>query len=264
MSISMSEISGASFANAPSLQSQSQPSNPETALDRLTEAPKPFDIGLAQWSGMTSTEQARATALADNPIQLARVDVLPNGTVAIRPEDRLRSDAPDVTLPNNDVGAAGFSPGFWTHDYLVTNLAPPSLQGPAGLAAVERALVANPTPGQDNPSTAAGARNDVGRLTPFDGGDNFVRSYVIQSNDPRRSDAVVNYTQAGEHALAEGFVLRYAELRADGRVELVTYGEGNAGIQSNNTDFLWRGEVTRVWSGNAQEIFNQAQQPGRN
>lgn len=255
MSLSVPNLS---LGNSATLSTPPMPSSPESALDLLSGGSRPPSIDLAQWSSMTTSEQARATAPEADPVQFARVDVLPNGAVLIRPEDRLRSDIPDVTLPNNQVGAAGFSPGFWTHDYLVPTLAPPTLQGPQGLAAIERALVADPTPGRDAPSSAEGARNDVGRLVPWDRGDNFVRSYVIQSNDSRRSDAVVNYTIRGEHALSEGFVLRYAELRPDGRIELVTYGEGNAAIQSNNTDRIWRGEVNEVWTRNAQEIFNQA------
>lgn len=92
-----------------------------------------------------------------------------------------------------------------------------------------------------------------------DGGDNFVRSYVIPSSDPNRSATVVNYTVSGEHTMHEGFVMRFAELRADGRVELVTYGEGNAFKQMEALSAIWEPIVARVWTENATEIFNTAQ-----
>jgi hypothetical protein len=160
-------------------------------------------------------------------------------------------------LPNN-VGAEGFSPGILSHDYVVLNLAPPSLVGQAGLALVGQALAADPTPGNDGLPSATGTRNDVGGLVFFDGGDNFVRTYTIPSSDRRRSQTIVNYTIQGEHAMSEGFVLRFGRLRTDGRIVLVTYGEGNAIWQSKATGFLWRREVARVWTENANAIFTAA------
>lgn len=93
---------------------------------------------------------------------------------------------------------------------------------------------------------------------PFDEGDNFVRSYVIPSTNPRRTAAVVNYTIRGEHASDEDFVLRFAELRRDGSIGLITYGEGNALVQSEATAGLWRDDVAAAWTGNAREIFRNA------
>lgn len=98
---------------------------------------------------------------------------------------------------------------------------------------------------------------------PFDGDDNFVRSYGIPTTDPRRSAAVVNYTMQGEHAMSEGFVIRFARLRPDGRIELVTYGEGNALTQSSYSRFYRGGVVARVWTENATEIFIAAERANR-
>ncbi|HEX8389100.1 MAG TPA: hypothetical protein VF636_08795 [Sphingomonas sp.] len=248
-----SPITRASAATAPP-----RSSTPERALEAITSAERPIAEGLAQWSSLSSAERLRTASGAPEPrIELARAEVR-NGRVFVIPERDLRSDLPTLNLPNN-VGARGFSPGLMTHDYLVPVLAPRELSGPAGLAAVGRALVANPTPGRDQPSSPTGTRNDVGGL-PYlpDGGDNFVRSYVIPSSDPRRSAAVVNYTIRGEHALNEGFVLRFAELRRDGRIELVTYGEGNALKQSEAIELIWGPMVTEAWAVNANEVFRAA------
>jgi hypothetical protein len=231
--------------------------SPSRALDAITGPERPIGEGLAQWSSLSSAEKLRnASGAETGRIELARAEVR-DGRVFIRPEGALRPDLPNVDIPNT-AGATGFSPGFTTHDYLVPVLAPPALKGPAGLAAIERALVANPTPGRDQRSSQNGTRNDVGDLIPFDGDTNFVRSYVIPSNDTRRSAAVVNYTIKGEHAMDEGFVLRFAELRQDGRIELVTYGEGNAFLQSDRFERGWGGIVDRTWTGNAQEVFRSA------
>lgn len=253
----MSFAIGSANSIAPATTSSAPPASitPERALDAITSVKRPVGEALAQWSGRSSAEKLRvASGVPDARTELVRVEVR-NGRVLVRPEDRLRSDLPNIDLPNN-VGARGFTPGLTTHDYLVPVLAPASLRGAAGLAAVERALVANPTPGRDRPSTPTGTRNDVGDL-PYlpDGGDNFVRSYVIPSNDPRRSATVVNYTIRGEHALDEGFVLRFAELRPNGRVELVTYGEGNALLQSQLLRGRWGPLAERAWTDNAHQVF---------
>jgi hypothetical protein len=231
---------------------------PERALENITAADRPLGKGLAEWYRLSSVEQLGVAIGLETPkIQFARADVV-GSTVRIRPESDIRSDLPKFDIPNN-VGAKGFSPGITTHDYIVTNEAPLSLQGPVGLAAVGRALVANPTPGVDAASTPTGTRNNVGGLVWGDGGTNFVKSYVIPSSDPKRSDAVVNYTIAGEHTMAEGFVMRFAELRPNGRIELVTYGEGNALKQTEALSLIWEPIVKDVWTMNAQETFASAQ-----
>lgn len=215
--------------------------------------------------GVSQTAQSAMRRLATMPadgrtpcIQLARAEIRGN-QVLVRPE---RSDIPHFNLPNN-TAAQGFSPGWSTHDYLVINLAPASLRGAPGLRLIGDALVANPTPGVDQRSTPRGTRNDVGNLVLGDGDDNFVRSYSIPTTDPSRSTAVVNYTIQGQHAMSEGFVVRFARLRSDGRIELVTYGEGDAIKQSTALKFYWGGVVSRVWTENAVEIFNAAERGGR-
>lgn len=230
---------------------------PERALDAITSVKRPLGEALAQWSGRSSAEQLRiASGVPDARTELVRVEVR-NGRVLVRPEDRLRSDLPNIDLPNN-VGARGFSPGLTTHDYLIPFLAPASLRGPAGLAAVGRALTDNPTPGKDQPSSPKGTRNDVGDLMWFDGDTNLVRSYLIPSTNPRRSATVVNYTVKGEHVADEGFVMRFAELRSDGRIELVTYGEGEALKQSMIFQEAWRPLALEAWTTNAAEVFRTA------
>ena len=235
-----------------------QSTTPERAIDAIISVERPMGEGLAQWSALSSSEQLRiASGAPEARIELARVEVR-DGRVLIRPEDDLRSGLPNIDLPNN-IGARGFSPSITMHDYLVPVLAPRSLTGPAGLAAIEQALIANPTPGRDQPSTPIGTRNDVGDLPfTFDGGDNIVRSYVIPSSNPNRSAAVVNYTEKGAHALNEGFVLRFAELQPNGRIELVTYGEGNALKQVEALENVWGPLVTSAWTDNANEVFRAA------
>lgn len=234
------------------LSSSSRLSSPEDVLAALTTMPRPPTIGLANWEGMTNAE--RLAFNAPNEGQTARANIVGN-RIHVIPDGKLRSDLPTITLPNN-VGAEGFSPGLFTHDYLVAVLAPPVLRGPAGLAAVERALIADPTPGRDAPASPRGTRNDVGDIV-LSNAPNFVRSYVIRSSDPRRSDVVVNYTTPG-HFLSEGFVMRFAELRRDGRVELVTYGEGNSLKQIEAFSERWGPVARDAWLGNSRAVFRSA------
>lgn len=224
-----------------------------SALQSITGVlPPPPGGDTENWEAMSSAERLAVVSPA-SPIQLARAEVR-NGRIVVHPE---RSDFPTFALPNN-VGAEGFSPGFFTHDYLVIAPAPGTLTGQAGLRAIGAALVANPTPGQDSPSTGQGARNNVGGLVWGDGGTNYVHSYRIGSTNPIRSVTVVNYTVAGEHTMHEGFVLRFAELKRGGRIDLITYGEGGAIKQSSLTSGIWRSRVRRVWLDNAREIFATA------
>ena len=187
MSFSVSPTASNVSANAANNNQRIAPATttPERALEAIVATARPFDVGLAQWTSLSSAEQLRSVrGIAEPAIQLARAEVVGN-RVDIIPEADIRSDLPTFNIPNN-VGASGFSPGFTTHDYIVTNNAPPTLTGPVGLAAIGRALVANPTPGVDQPASPLGTRNDVGGLVLGDGGDNFVRTYVIPSSDPRR------------------------------------------------------------------------------
>jgi hypothetical protein len=199
-----------------------------------------------------------------DPVQIARADIR-DGKIAITPDKNLMQDLPTATLPNN-VGAAGFSPGIFSHDYLVVNRAPSELRGREGLDAVGKALLENPTPGKDTAASGNGSRNDVGPLDPtglIDGGTNFVNSYSVKSTDPTsRSDMVVNYTIKGEHMLHEGFVMRYGRLNNDGSIDLITYGEGNALYQVEALEgALWGDQVKQVWTDNANEIFDRARNP---
>lgn len=224
------------------------------SVSSLTTARMNTPQGIRQSSEMVLRRIVANPRVITGPaIQLARTEVR-NGRILVSPE---RSDFPTFTLPNN-AGAAGFSPGFFSHDYLVVNLAPVVLSSAAGLTLVGKALAADPTPGRDGAPSGIGTRNDVGPLVPWDGGDNLVNTYAIPSSDRRRSLTIINYTIKGQHSMNEGFVLRFGHLRADGRVELITYGEGNAALQSNSTGVLWRSRVTRVWTENASEIFAAA------
>ena len=195
-------------------------------------------------------------------IELARAETrdTPNGTmIDIVPEDDLMKGLPKVTVPNN-VGADGFGRDIWQHDYLVVTDAPSDLKGPEALKGVGEALRKNPAPGESRPASPDGTLNDVGGIVYFDGGDNMVRSYVIKSDDPNRSDIVVNYTVDGEHALDEGFVMRFAEMAPDGSIQLVTYGEGNAAAQVEALEGpVWGELVDKTWTENANEIFEDAQ-----
>lgn len=102
--------------------------------------------------------------------------------------------------------------------------------------------------------------NDVGEIVqPIDGGTNIVRSYVIKSDQPNRTDIVVNYTVDGKHMLDEGFVMRYGEMGPNGGVRIVTYGEGDALLQVEALEGLvWGDGAQKIWNDNAQEIFDQA------
>lgn len=206
-----------------------------------------------RWSEQSSAEQLRSVTPSAGGVQLARADVRGN-RIFVRPE---RSDFPTIVLPNN-VGADGFSPGWFTHDYLVQVYAPPALRGPAGLAVIGAALLRNPTPGNDFPAAPTGTTNNVGHLTGTDDGTNLVKSFVIGSSNPRRSATVVNYTIHAKHKMDEGFVLRFAELQKDGSVLLITYGEGNAWRQWGLFSPIWWLKIKRAWKKNAIEIFGRA------
>jgi hypothetical protein len=52
--------------------------------------------------------------------------------------------------------------------------------------------------------------------------------------------------------------MRYAEFTPNGRVQLVTYGEGDALKQSEALSRIWEPIVNDVWTKNAQEIFSSA------
>jgi hypothetical protein len=242
----------------------SSTTTPEEVLAKLTAPSRPPEIGLVQWEKMSVVDKFLAvnTSITVNnfqmePIQLARAEVSGN-IVIIKPERNIRSDFQTFDIPNN-VDAKGFSPGAASHDYIVVNPAPRQLKGAEGLAAIGRALTANPTPGNDALATPKGTINDVGDLVWLDGDTNLVRSYVIPSNDRYRSATVINYTITGQHTMAEGFVMRFAESLSDGSIQLVTYGEGNALKMSEALKGIWQPKVEEAWTGNSREIFATAQ-----
>ena len=212
-------------------------------------------------------QRAETRRVGVDSIQLARAEIreTPQGSmIDIKPEDDLVKGLPNVTLPNT-VGATGFGRDMWQHDYLVVSPAPSDLRGPEALAAINRALRANPTPGKDQPASPNGARNDVGDITKFDGDDNFVKSFVVPTfsaqataTAPARSDIVVNYTVKGEHILDEGFVMRYAVMGSDGGINIVTYGEGNGTFQVEGLEGIWGSQVDKVWQGVDREVFAAA------
>ncbi|WP_157946892.1 hypothetical protein [Thalassobius sp. I31.1] len=135
-----------------------------------------------------------------------------------------------------------------------------------GLAALEDALIANPTPGDDSAATINGTVNDVGNLTILDGNTNFVSSFVVENPNPNQSDIVVNYTIENEHVLAHGYVGRMIQrydntpddlTDEDYSYSLVTFGEGDAFIQG-----VIEGPAELVadyeWYQNSYEIFDTA------
>jgi hypothetical protein len=212
-------------------------------------------------------ERAEARRVGTDSIQLARAEIrkTPEGSmIDIRPEEDLAKGLPNLTLPNT-VGATGFGRDMWQHDYLYVTPAPSDLQGPEALAAVNKALRANPTPGKDQPASPNGTRNDVGDITVMDGDDNFVKSFVVPTfsdkptaTAPARTDTVVNYTVKGEHILDEGFVMRYGVMGADGSISIVTYGEGNGSLQVEALEGIWGGQARDVWKTVDGEVFDAA------
>jgi hypothetical protein len=116
----------------------------------------------------------------------------------------------------------------------------------------------NPTTGRDREATRKGVVNDVGHLRPLDKDTNYVKTYRVPSKDPNRSDAVINYTIPGAHMANEGFVIRFARLRKDGRVEIVTYGEGNAVEMNPLTRGYWEPRVNEAWTKNSLAVIKRA------
>ena len=100
--------------------------------------------------------------------------------------------------------------------------------------------------------------NDVGDLRWLDNDTNYVKTYRVPSKDPNRSDAVINYTIPGAHMANEGFVIRFARLRRDGRVEIVTYGEGNAFEMNPLFGPVWKPHVREAWTNNSLSVIERA------
>ena len=123
-------------------------------------------------------------------------------------------------IPNN-VGAQGFGAGdchFHAYQY--------DTKSGLSLEAAGNGLKRNPTPGNDSPATPEGTVNDVGAI-PSAESVNKVRNSVVPSPDPTKySEIIINYTIAGQHRLAEGFVMRFGSANGDGST-LTSYGERN-------------------------------------
>lgn len=187
---------------------------------------------------------------------LTRAEVMGN-VIVITPNDP-RIGGPRFSIPNT-TGAQGFTErNVNFHRYWTPTACPPELNGADGLRALGEALIANATPGVDQPATARGARNDVGRIWFGDSGHNYVRSFVAASPNPAVfTPLVVNYTIRGEHTLDEGFVLRYARRVSDGTI-LISYGEGSSAKQNMLLEDVWLPQVYQVWTANHREIISTA------
>jgi hypothetical protein len=72
------------------------------------------------------------------------------------------------------------------------------------------------------------------------------------------SNIVVNYTLAGAHGLAEGFVMRFAEKQPNGSVVIQNYGEGNAIPQSFLIGPIPLMFEEAAWRQNVKEIVDGA------
>ena len=197
---------------------------------------------------------------ANDPANLADSNgqevIVRNGRVHINPD--LSGVPGGIVLPNN-MGARGFTnAGLTNHGYIITgrtNIPFDRFSGRAG-----DAYRRNPTPGRDQPARAGGQVNDVGGLGPhwYDGGDNFVRSFLIPSPDPSRyTDIIVNYTIAGQHMANEGFVMGYGERMANGNIAYRHYGEGNAIEMSPGIlpRAFWGPAVADAWLGVQRELI---------
>lgn len=197
----------------------------------------------------------------------ANIDVS-NGLMIIDPgTDRL----PNFAIPVREGMNPYESDSIFYHDYDSSVSVP--LNGydalrysEDGLDALQEALINNPTPGQGDYASENGVVNDVGNLTPLDGDDNFVYSFVVENPDENQSDIVVNYTIDGEHVLSDGYVARMIERYdltpedpsdANYMYSLITFGEGDAFIQGALED---PAELVAdyEWYQNSFEIFGVA------
>ena len=106
------------------------------------------------------------------------------GLMIIDPNtDRLPTFAVQVPVGNASIEAYDSGSSLY-HDYVSSVSVPlgySALRGADGLEALEAALIANPTPGNDDDATINGTINDVGNLMPLDGDDNFVFSLSLKT-----------------------------------------------------------------------------------
>ena len=195
-----------------------------------------------------------------------------NGVMIVDP---VVGGIPTFALPHrpgmDEYDALNGSPFDWNeppfqppHTYQFSYDAPAALTGFAGLDALEAAIRGNPTPGVDAEASIGGTLNDVGPLNPILpdwAADNFVYSFVVENPNAIQTDIIVNYTQSGNHAAADGIVVQYGVLNDDGSIDLVVYGEGDSFIQ--NTGIGWFDEfgyeqTDEVWENNSLQTFNDA------
>ncbi|HIE5510995.1 TPA: RHS repeat domain-containing protein [Stenotrophomonas maltophilia] len=179
-----------------------------------------------------------------------RRSIVKGEEIFIQPEDKSVPALPPIP---NTVGAEGVSTSdtsFHTYDVRTSSNLTPS-QAAAGLKN-------NPTPGDDQPASPNGTKNDVGNI-PVMPGPNYVKSFSVASPDPSKfTDITVNYTISGKHKLTEGFVMRYGEIRSNGTTVLRSYGEGNSWRQNPLIKPVWGPQVQKVWQQNHREIISGA------
>jgi len=96
---------------------------------------------------------------------------------------------------------------------------------------IANAVIANPTPGNDQPATPGGTLNEA-----LPGG-NMVRSYT--STDVNGNTVVANVTVPGDHALSPGIVSQYI-IGGETSTSVIVVGEGN-GLLSIPTTGIARG-----------------------
>ncbi len=192
-----------------------------------------------------------------------------DGMMQIRPAPRSRPDLPNVDIPLHP-GMDGFIDDSFMHDYMLARSS--SLHGAKGLRLLGNELARNPTPGPDRPATLGGTHNDAGpaRVPGWMPGigsqvitdTNQVYSFRIPSNDPHRSDTIVNYTDDRDHLLADGYVLRYAQMYPNGDIEVVTVGQGDNAWQAQRNPISGTIEpiTDQLWHDNFDEIEKQARQ----
>ena len=181
--------------------------------------------------------------------------IISGGNILINPYDQT---VPAISIPNIPLlGATGFKNSEINFHYY--NVVTPTMLDHSYLSDVGRSLASNPTPGPDSMASPMGTLNNAGYILPWDiiaNNSNMVMSFSVSSPDPARfSDITVNYTVAGQHGIAEGFVMRYGYMD-NGSVTYRSYGEGNSAFQNMNLSFIWNGPVQSTWQSNHMESMN--------
>ena len=138
-------------------------------------------------------------------------------------------------FPGTDASRADF------HYYDVT------AKSPLDAKATSDWVQQNPTPGNPDPATPGGTRNDA---TPVVGGvglpDISPVSSIATTNSVSGNPVVVNVTLPG-HPLFPGIVVREVVGNADGTSTIHNRGEGNGNLQRPGS--LTAGPINGVWRG---------------